>query len=155
MSYQETSVQKLILNRLTKSQFNSTVPDSYQLYLTDPEFAGSKILVTDSEGDIEESNLDPTKVISRNTVTDTTSTTITLDNAVAGTDYHYGTLTSLTVTANDTSDNEITIYFTAGSTISVTLPNTLQYIGTAPIFVANTTYAISILNNICIVGAVG
>ena len=155
MSYQETSVQKLILNRLTKSQFDSITPESYQLYLTDPEFTGSKILVTDSEGDIEESNLDPTKVISRNTVTDTTSTSITLDNAVAGTDYHYGTLTSLTVTANDTSDNEITIYFTAGSTITVTLPNTLQYIGSAPVFEANTTYAISILNNICIAGAVG
>ena len=90
----------------------------------------------------------------RTTVTDLTSTSITLANAVAGTDYHYGTLTSLTVTANDTSDNEITIYFTAGSTITVTLPNTLQYIGSAPVFEAGNKYAISILNNILVAGVI-
>ena len=144
----DTQVSQLVINRPNKTQFDAVVPNKYELWAVDPEFVGNKFLATDEEGDVIEKPL-------RNTVTDTTSTTITLANAVAGTDYHYGTLTSLTVTANDTSDNEITIYFTAGSTISVTLPNTLQYIGTAPIFVANTTYAISILNNICIVGAVG
>ena len=96
-----------------------------------------------------------TPVSPRKTITDTTSTTITLANAVANTDYHYGTLTSLTVTANDTSDQEIIIYFTAGSTILVSLPNTLQYIGSAPVFEANKSYAVSILNNICVAGQVG
>lgn len=150
-----TKVQKLRIYRPDKTQFESVLPDPYALYAVDPEFAGGKLLQTDANGDIIESTIDPTKVISRNSVTDTTSTSITLSNAVAGTDYHYGTLTSLTVTANDTSDNEITIYFTAGSTINVSLPPTLQYIGSAPVFEANTTYAISILNNICIAGAVG
>lgn len=150
-----TKVQKLRIYRPNKTQFDSVSPDPYALYAVDPEFVGGKLLQTDENGDIIESTIDPTKVISRNSVTDTTSTTITLDNAVAGTDYHYGTLTSLTVTANDTSDNEITIYFTAGSTIAVSLPQTLEYIGSAPVFEANTKYAISILNNICIAGAIG
>lgn len=143
----DTSVQQLIINRPNKTQFDAVVPNKYELWAVDPEFVGNKFLATDEEGDVVEKTI-------RNTVTDTTPTTITLANAVAGTDYHYGTLTSLTVTANDTSDNEITIYFTAGSAISVTLPNTLQYIGSAPVFAPNTTYAISILNNICITGVV-
>lgn len=155
MANTTTAVQKLKINRLTETQFEGAIPSSTELYLTDPEFSGNKLLATDSNGDIVESTIDPTKVISRNSVTDTTSTTITLSKAVAGTDYHYGTLTSLTVTANDTSDNEITIYFTAGSTIAVSLPQTLEYIGSAPVFEANTKYAISILNNICIAGAIG
>lgn len=155
MANTTTAVQKLKINRLTKTQFEGATPSSSELYLTDPEFSGGKLLQTDAKGDIVESTIDPTKVISRNSVTDTTSTSITLANAVAGTDYHYGTLTSLTVTANDTSDNEITIYFTAGSTIAVSLPQTLEYIGSAPVFEANTKYAISILNNICIAGAIG
>ena len=150
-----TAVQKLKINRLTDTQFDGATPSNTELYFVDPEFQGSKVLATDSNGDIVESTIDPTKVISRNSVTDTTSTSITLANAVAGTDYHYGTLTSLTVTANDTSDNEITIYFTAGSTITVSLPASLQYIGSAPVFEANKSYAISILNNICIAGQVG
>ena len=144
----DTSVQQLIINRPNKTQFDAVVPNKYELWAVDPEFVGDKFLGTDADGDIIEKNL-------RNTVTDTTSTTITLDNAVAGTDYHYGTLTSLTVTANDTSDQEITIYFTAGNTISVSLPQTLEYIGSAPVFEANTTYAISILNNILVAGAIG
>ena len=150
MTTTDTQVNQLIINRLTKTQFNGVAPSNTELWAVDPEFGGGKLLATDSEGDIVETSMTP-----RQSVVDTTSTTITLANAVAGTDYHYGILTSLTVTANDTSDNEITIYFTAGSTIFVTLPNTLQYIGSAPVFEPNTTYAISILNNVCVAGQVG
>jgi len=92
--------------------------------------------------------------LARQTVTDTSSTSITLANANANTDYHYGTLTSLTVAANDTSDLETTIYFTAGNTIAVSLPATLEYIGSAPSFEPNTSYAISIANNILVSGVV-
>ena len=154
-TYSDTKVD-LVINKPSQSQFDSaTGLDPTELYFVEPNFSGNKLLQTSATGDIVESTVDPTKVISRNSVTDTTSTSITLSNAVAGTDYHYGTLTSLTVTANDTSDNEITIYFTAGSTIAVSLPQTLEYIGSAPVFEANTKYAISILNNICIAGAIG
>ena len=76
-------------------------------------------------------------------------------NAEAGTTYHYGTLTSLTITANDTADNEINIYFTADSTgISVSLPATIEYIGSTPYFEAGEKYVISILNNVLVSGRI-
>ena len=62
----------------------------------------------------------------RNTVTDLVSTSITLENANANTDYQYGTLTELEITANDTSYLETNIWFTAGTGLtSVTIPATL------------------------------
>lgn len=62
----------------------------------------------------------------RNTVTDLVSTTITLANANANTDYQYGELTALEITANDTSYLETNIWFTAGEGLnSVTIPATL------------------------------
>jgi hypothetical protein len=92
--------------------------------------------------------------LTRQNVTDTSSTTITLAKAKGNTDYHYGTLTSLTITANETSDYETNIYFTAGNSISVSLPATLDYIGTTPSFSASTSYVMSILNNILVVGEI-
>ena len=142
MTTTDTTAAQLIYNRLTKTQFENTTPSSTEVWAVDPEFVGNRSLITDANGDIVE----------RAKVTDTTSTSITLANANAGTDYHYGTLTSLTITANDTSDLETTIYFTAGSTITVSLPATIDYIGSAPVFVPNTKYAISILNNILVAG---
>ena len=141
----DTAVTQLVINRLNQTQFdNASSLENNEVYAVDPQFAGGRELVTTVDGDIAE----------KNKVTDTTSTTITLANANAGTDYHYGTLTSLTITANDTSDLETTIYFTSGNTITVSLPASLDYIGSAPVFEPNTTYAISILNNILVAGAV-
>lgn len=106
---------------------------------------------------------DPTKIdgvswqqISRpvqTVVTDLTSTSITLDNAAANTIYQYGTLTSLTITANDTSNLETMIYFTAGNSITVSFPQTLKSIGYVG-FMPNTQYILSIQDNILIVGEV-
>lgn len=86
-------------------------------------------------------------------VTDLTSTSITLANAAANTVYKYGTLTSLTVTANDTSNLETLIYFTAGNSITVSLPQTLKTIGDIT-FDANTAYVLSIQNNIAVLGTI-
>jgi len=144
MTTTDIAAPQLIYNRLTKTRFQSATPSDTELWAIDPEFVGNRGLITDANGDIVE----------RVNVTDLSSTSITLANANAGTDYHYGTLTSLTITANDTSDEEITIYFTAGNTITVSLPASLDYIGSAPVFDANTTYAISILNNILVAGVV-
>lgn len=82
-------------------------------------------------------------------ITDNTSTSITLAEAKGGTIYKYGTLTNLTVTAVEQSDQETVIYFKAGATITATFPNTLKWINDntfAP--EANTDYVISIVNNI-------
>lgn len=147
MTKSETTTQSLRINRLNQTQFSQAgdLPVN-ELYLVDPEFIGGKGLMTDLVGDIVE----------KQTVTDTNSTTITLANAVAGTTYKYGTLTALTITAVDTSDEEITIYFTANSNgISVSLPASIEYIGSAPYFEAGEKYVISILNNILVSGEVG
>ena len=139
-----TELAQLKFNRLNQTQFTQAEElSNSEFYMVDPEFTGDRGLMTNTSGDIVE----------KPSVTDTTSTTITLANADSGTDYHYGTLTSLTITANDTSDNEITIYFTADSTgISVSLPDTIKYIGSAPVFEAGKSYVISILNNILVSG---
>lgn len=67
-----------------------------------------------------------TKENAKTTITDLVSTTITLENANANTDYQYGELTALEITANDTSYLETNIWFTAGTGLnSVTIPETL------------------------------
>lgn len=86
-------------------------------------------------------------------VSDLVNTSITLSNAAANTVYKYGTLTSLTVSANDTSNLETLIYFTAGTGITVSLPNTLETIGDMS-FGAGNKYVISILNNIAVAGVI-
>lgn len=86
---------------------------------------------------------------SASVISDSTSTSITLANAKGGTIYKYGTLTSLTVTAVEQSDNETVIYFTAGNSITASFPNTLQWVNDTPFEPeANTKYVISIVNNI-------
>lgn len=120
-----------------------------QIYFDSTE---SFFFTLNSEGKL--THVNGRKISTRDIVTDTDSTTITLANAEGGTDYHYGTLTSLTVTANDTSADETNIYFTAGSSISVSLPNTLKFIGSTPTFSPNKQYVLSIANNILISGEV-
>lgn len=87
-------------------------------------------------------------------VEDLTSTSITLAEAKANTIYKYGTLTNLTITANETSDQEIVIYFTTGATILASFPNTLKWIGDNTLEPEiNTSYVISIINNIAVWGS--
>lgn len=87
-------------------------------------------------------------------VEDLTSTSITLAKAEKNTIYKYGTLTNLTVSANDTSDEETLIYFTAGNTITVSFPNTLNWVNDDELTPeANTNYVISIVNNIAAYGS--
>lgn len=87
-------------------------------------------------------------------VEDLTSTSITLAKAEKNTIYKYGTLTNLTVSANDTSDEEILIYFTAGNSIAAIFPNTLKWVNDDELTPeANTNYVISIVNNIAAYGS--
>ena len=63
----------------------------------------------------------------RKSVTDTSSTTITLANADANTVYHYGTLDSLTITAADVSDLETIIWFTPSANLTnIVIPDTIK-----------------------------
>lgn len=87
-------------------------------------------------------------------VEDLISTSITLAEAKANTIYKYGTLTNLTITANETSDQETVIYFTTGATISCSFPNSLKWISDNTLEPEiNTSYVISIINNIAVWGS--
>lgn len=57
-----TGVQKLKINRLTKTQFDGASPSNTEIYAVDPEFSGDKLLATDANGDIVESTIDPSSV---------------------------------------------------------------------------------------------
>lgn len=59
-------------------------------------------------------------------VTDLSSLSITLDNVAANTNYFYGTLSSLTITANDDSPLDSNIFFTTDSAFTLNIPNTLK-----------------------------
>lgn len=87
----------------------------------------------------------------QNSITDTTSSTITIDKTQPNTTYHFGTITSLTITSVTVSDYQTNIFFTAGNSITVNLPASLKIMGNMQ-FLANTQYVISILNNVAISG---
>lgn len=59
MTQTTTAVQKLKINRLTETQFEGATPSNTELYLVDPEFSGGKLLQTDANGDIVESDDSP------------------------------------------------------------------------------------------------
>lgn len=57
-TYSDTKVDSLVINKLTKTQFdNASGLDNEELWLCDPEFEGNKVLATDSNGDIVETNV--------------------------------------------------------------------------------------------------
>lgn len=60
----QTGRNKLKLNRLTKTQFDSIIsPANDELYLVDPEFSGGKVLGTNANGDVVETNINTTGVV--------------------------------------------------------------------------------------------
>ena len=89
----------------------------------------------------------------RTTVIDSATPTVTLEKALANTDYQYGIITSLSITEVENSYLETNIFFTAGAEITVDLPDTLKIIGDLS-FEAEKQYAMSICNNTLIVGVI-
>lgn len=82
-------------------------------------------------------------------VEDLTSTSITLAEAKANTIYKYGTLSNLTIIANENSDLETVFYFTSDATITTSFPNTLKWVNDNAFSAdPNTNYVISVVNNI-------
>lgn len=86
-------------------------------------------------------------------VTDTASTAKTLATIADNTEYRLGTLTALTVSALPTGYYIASIKFTAGASITVSMPASLKWLGgTAPTFAANKGYEISIADGCACVG---
>ena len=115
----DTSVQKLVINRPTKTQFEKLQPNKYELWAVDPEFNGGKILATDSEGDIIESDDAPTTI----QVLSATDSITLADNYC----YQGGEQTSLTIAlpASATVGFVAQITFKSGATpTAVTVPQT-------------------------------
>ena len=60
----DTTIDGLVINRLNQTQFNNAstlAPD--ELYAVSADFTGGKVLVSTSDGDIEESTINTTNVI--------------------------------------------------------------------------------------------
>lgn len=118
----DTQVSQLIINRLTKTQFEGVSPSRNELWAVDLEFSGNKLLATDGNGEIVESSDVPT-TIQALSATDS----ITLADAVL---YQGGEQTSLTIAlpASATVGFISQITFKSGATAtSLTYPNTLVW----------------------------
>jgi len=148
----DTSVQKLVINRPTKTQFEQLTPNNYELWAVDPEFTGGKILITDSDGDIIESTATEADALAGGTAVqdvEVNGTSVVTDNvasidltgyeqkatvtALSATDsitladntiFNGSTQTSLTIAlwSAPTVSSLCEIVFTSGST-----PTTLSY----------------------------
>ena len=115
----DTQVSQLVINRPTKTQFEDVAPNKYELWAVDPEFTGSKILVTNSDGDIIESDESPLTI---QALSATDSITLT-DNYC----YQGGEQTSLTIAlpASATVGFVAQITFKSGATpTAITVPQT-------------------------------
>ena len=98
----------------------------------------------------------------KRTVTTSSTSTYTIASLTGNNTYKLGEITSLTITASTTFDDETNIYFTSGSTAtSISIPDTLVNIGDAPTFTtsggvntgtceASKNYIVSICNNVAI-----
>lgn len=95
--------------------------------------------------------------LNKPTVTnDTTSTTVTIANLVNNTVRHYTQpLTSLTITAYETSDISATIWFTAGAGFTLTFTEAiLGYIPNSQVFETGKKYVMTMNNGYVIIGVV-
>lgn len=119
MTQTTTSVQKLKINRLTETQFEGAIPSNTELYFVDPEFSGNKLLATNTNGDIIESDESPLTI---QTLSATDSITLA-DNYC----YQGGEQTSLTIAVPSTATVGFVaqITFKSGATpTAITVPQT-------------------------------
>lgn len=104
---------------------------------------GDGINVTDGLISVDMSILTPSK----NIISDTTSTTATINNVVANVDYTFSKpLTSLTLGTIAKSQYQTDIYFTTGDTFTFSAPNLTEWFfeSNPPTFMTNKSYKISI-----------
>ena len=104
---------------------------------------GDGINVTNGLISVDMSILTPSK----NVISDTTSTAVTINNVVANVDYTFSKpLTSLTLGTIAKSQYQTDIYFTTGSTFTFSAPNLTEWFfeSNHPTFMANKSYKISI-----------
>lgn len=89
MATTDTQAPQLVVNRLTKTQFQDATPSNTELWAVDPEFQGGKILATDNNGDIVESTVTPSSIGTVKSVNNTSPDSngnVTIDVGAGG--YH-------------------------------------------------------------------
>lgn len=133
----DTTIQKLVINRLTKTQFNGASPSSTELWAVDPEFTGGKILVTDANGDIVES-----------TATET-------DALAGGTAVQDVEVNGVSVVTNKVAEIDLTGYETKAyiealdATDSITLTDNTIFNGSTQTSLSITLWAAPTVSSIC------
>lgn len=120
MTTVDTKVDSLVINKLTKTQFdNASGLNNEELWLCDPQFSGNKLLQTSADGDIVESNESPLTI---QALSATDSITLA-DNYC----YQGGEQTSLTIAVPSTATVGFVaqITFKSGATpTAITVPQT-------------------------------
>lgn len=115
----------------TLAQYNSLVTKDSDTYYC----------ITDDEENIYRENVE---------VITSADTSYTITNLTANKSYKLGELTTLTITACETFDEETVIYFDSGSTATVlSMPNDVVLIGDE--IEADKSYIIAILNKIAVI----
>lgn len=116
MANTETIVSNLKINRLTQTQLeNATSLSNSELYMVDPQFTGGKVLATDSNGDIVESDVIPTNigtVKSVNSATPDSSGNVSLTIPTVNNP-------TITITQGGTTKGSFTLNQSSGDTINL------------------------------------
>ena len=119
--------------------------------ITNRTNADNSIITSLNQEITNRQNADNTKVNNK-TVFTITSSILNTGTLPENTDYKCGVLTTLSISTVPTFFYETNIYFTSGTTATtVNLPASLEKVGTVA-FKTNTSYVMSICNNILILG---
>lgn len=129
MATTDTNVSQLVINRLTKTQFNGATPSNTELWAVDPEFAGGKLLATDANGDIVESAIasnvtiptvnNGTLTIQKNGTTVSTFTANSSTNVTANITVPTVNDATITITQGGVTKGSFTLNQSSGDTIAL------------------------------------
>lgn len=147
-----TGTPKNILILNVNGDVTNTKLDSELVELHDQEVESLSGLA-DTQADVNEEFVEAFAEVKKITET-ITDNTPTIANVQGNHIYNCtGTLTSLTLTAVETTYNEATIYMTTGASITVNVPASVKTIGYTE-FSPNTSYIISFANNTMVIGEI-
>ena len=63
-TYNDNAIDQVVINRLNQTQFNNaSALEPNEIYAVDPQFTGGKVLISTADGDITESNISSTGVV--------------------------------------------------------------------------------------------
>lgn len=130
----DETVTNLIINDIPKSVYDSVSHETDELYVVDMQFSGGKVLATDGNGQIIETNVpyitlnDLAGETLEPIVTVASGDSVTLENRTIYTDNTVG-LTSLTIVAPSSANERFVaeVLFSSGSTAtSFSYPSTFK-----------------------------